>query len=133
MAIERVASVAERFLSQHSFNLIVAPAVADFEFECRRGARMAPVLAVLNALAGAVYEDLTADLSSTMTFLGLAFFPGCYYAFLFIICLPVGLHTLEFDRTAQIFLLGVVLISSSSAVVCYWPERLPRRKSVDNP
>jgi hypothetical protein len=131
MVIDRVASAAERFLSQHSFNLIVAPALADFAFECERGVRVVPALAVVAALVGATYEDLTTDIGSTMTFLSLAIIPGCYYAFLFMLCWPSGLRKIEFDQTALAVLAGFVLMSSSSAVICYWPERLPRRKSPD--
>ena len=36
MLVDRIANVSERFLSARSFELIVAPALADLEYEERR-------------------------------------------------------------------------------------------------
>ena len=123
MFVTRLTAFAERFLSERSFDLIVAPAVADVEFEHAGGFRRGGTLSVVRAIAGAMFEDVTADVRNTLTFLMLAFIPALYYAFLFMLCAPAGLRTISFDSSVFAFLLAVLLLSTSSAVICYWPER----------
>ena len=56
MLVDRIAHLSERFLSARSFELIVAPALADLEFESHR-VTAAGLVAVCRAVAGAVVED----------------------------------------------------------------------------
>ena len=129
MFVTRLTAFAERFLSERSFDLIVAPAVADVQFERASGCRRGGALSVVRAIAGAMFEDITADVRNTLTFLMLAFIPALYYAFLFMLCAPAGLSTISFDSSVLAFLVGVLLLSTSSAVICYWPERRTSTKT----
>jgi hypothetical protein len=126
MFVARVAAIGERFLSARSFTLIVAPAIADFEFDGRRGARASGYVAVLLALAGAAWEDIIRDTASTFTFLAVALLPACYYTFLFILCLP-PLHGIAVTQTLVVLGVTILGLSTTTAVVCYWPDPLPDR------
>lgn len=132
MFVERITAIGERFLSDRSFRLIVAPAIADFQFDCENGTRVSGYIAVLRAMAGAVYEDITRDSSDALTFLALALIPACYYAFLFILCLP-PLRGLAIGRTALVLGAVILVLSTASAVICYWPDRLPARAPSETP
>jgi len=128
MFITRVTTFAERFLSDRSFDLIIAPAIADFEYD-PAGGGLGPYVAVLRAVAGAVYED-AASSSAAGTFLALALIPAAYYAFFFLLCVPEGLHTIANNRTVSLVL---VLLAGVGAMVpvaiCYWPERRPSSRT----
>lgn len=131
MVIRRLSAVAERFLSERSFSLIVAPAIADFEFERRDGVNAWLVVAVLGACASAAYEDLTSDLRTVGTFIALSLMPACYYAFLFMLCAPTSLRWRALDGLSLAFIALLLALSTSSAVVCYWPARLSRRAETE--
>ena len=120
--VDRLAATAERFLSRRSFDLIVAPALADLEFEAR-GFTMAGLLALCRVVAGAIYEDITSDLGQAAMFVALTLIPACYYLFLFLLCVPVRakLDALSFGLAAV-----VLVLSASPALACYWPEPLSR-------
>ena len=78
----RVVAFSERFVSSRSHQLIVAPALADLQFEETeqgRGNR----LAVIRALAGAVRIDAA---QHAATFLILTLVPACYYFVLIAVC-----------------------------------------------
>lgn len=125
MLVDRLAHQSERFLSARSFELIVAPALADLEFESHR-VTAGGLLAVCRAVAGAVVEDVTNDLGQAAVFLGLALIPAFYYAFLFLLCMQVRVAV---DGTIVGLGAIVVVLSMSPAIACYWPEPLPRRAS----
>ena len=116
----RIMAFAERFLSDRTFQLIVAPAIADSQFE--RGAgrfrRTANRLAVIKALAGGLRDDL-ASVSGEM--LVLALFTAAYHIFMLMIVFDVysvALSTHFLVAAALIFVL-----SFGPVVVCFWPER----------
>lgn len=129
MRLERLVSLSGRFLSERSFTLIVAPAVADFEFD---GGGTPGYLAIARAVAGAIYADLTSD-TSAFTFAGLVLLPAAYYAFLFALCAPEGIRV--FAGGPEALTVGGVIgaLSLAPAVVCYWPERRPERDASDRP
>lgn len=120
----RIVAFAERFLSGRTYQLIVAPAVADLQFE--RGAgpyrRTANRIAVLRAVAGAVRDDL-ARVSSGMLVLTLV--PACYYIFLMVICFDV----LSISLTTHFFVAAALILALSfgPVMVCFWPERQSAR------
>ena len=123
----RIIAFAERFLSDRTFELIVAPAVADLQFERCRGAlsRAANRAAVLRAVAGGLRNDL-ARASDGMLVLTLV--PACYYIFLMVICfdvLSVSISTHFLIAAALILALSV-----GPVMVCIWPEK-QRARSVD--
>lgn len=126
MFVERITAIGRRFLSDRSFTLIVGPAIADFEFDRACGRRTHPA-AVLRALAGAAYEDVTRDAGGTLTFLALALLPAVYYTFLFLLCLP----PLRGVAAGTVFVLGVLILTLSvtTALICYWPEAPERVRS----
>src|SRR4051812_45642785 len=125
MALERLVSLAARFLSERSFTLIVAPAVADFEFD---GRSPAGYVAVVRGMAGAVFAGLTSD-TRALTFAGLVLLPVAYYAFLFALCAPQGVRVFA-DGPEALTVCGVIaLLSVAPALVCYWPDRPERDRS----
>lgn len=131
MFIPNVTAFAERFLSDRSFELIVAPAIADFEYDRSEGPRIAAYVAVLRATAGAIYEDCARS-SAAGTFIALAVIPAAYYAFFFLLCAPAGLRTIASNRLVALLLVGLTSVASMMPVaICYWPERQPRRPAQD--
>ena len=129
MLVDRIAHQSERFLSARSFELIVAPALADLEFESD-GVTAGGLLAVCRAVAGAVVDDIINDLGQAAVFLGLALIPACYYAFLFLLCMQVRVTV---DNTMLGLGAIVVLLSMSPAIACYWPEPLSKPDSRELP
>ena len=75
-----VLAFCDRFLAQRTFDLIVAPALADLEAEDAGGrrSRIAIRAAVLRAMIGGWRHDLV---RGSDTFLQLALLSACYYVF----------------------------------------------------
>ena len=129
MLADRMVRISQRFLSTRSFELIVAPALADLEFE-EHGMTAGGLIAVCRAFAGAVVDDVTNDIGQAAFFMGLALIPACYYAFLFLLCVPMRV---TLDSTTLALAGIVVLLSVSPAVACYWPDPLPEPDSQETP
>jgi hypothetical protein len=115
-----IIAFAERFLSDRTFQLIVAPAVADLQFEeSARGLRRAANrVAVMRAVAGGVCDDF-ARVSRDMV--ALMLLPASYYVFLLVICFDVFSLSIASD-----FLIAASLIfvlSFGPVIACFWPER----------
>ena len=117
-----VIACCDRFVSQRTFELVVAPALADLEFEETAGRRGAidNRVAVLRALAGAVCHDARRGSDG---FLKLLLLSACYYAF------PVVVSVRMFDTWSEFFaaMLWVLLLSFTPVMVCFWPSRHPVR------
>ena len=127
--VETMTALSDRFLSERAFQLIVAPALADFQYDGgapdgRRVTRQH--LAVLAAFTGAVWDD--AIRGNVWTFAGLVFMPACYYCFFFLLGLPAGFDRLPLNLIAALRL-AVFTLSLAPAVVCFWPERRSRKPS----
>ena len=78
----KVVAFSTRFLSARSFDLIVAPALADLQFEEEeqgRGNR----LAVLRAIGGAMRIDIARHAGVVVL---LTLVPACYYFVLIAVC-----------------------------------------------
>ena len=131
--IERVDAVAARFLSSRAYELIVAPAIADVQYDGDAGGPLARArnrVALLVALAGAAYEDLTTD-SSVPMLAGLALIPAAYYTFLVLFCLPrgamnpaseiVGFLSASTQHLGLVALL--VAMSCAPVIACCWPDK----------
>ena len=124
----RVISFSERFLSSRSYELIVAPALADLEFEeAEQGT--ANRFAVIRALAGAVRIDAAQHAS---TFLILTLVPAAYYFVLIAVCFDffsgrVGKEGLmvTIARVAT----PLLVMSLAPVTVCFWPERRVARST----
>jgi hypothetical protein len=125
----RVIAFAERCFSERTLELIVAPAIADLQYEQGAGrlGQAASRLAVLRAVAGGVREDVAPHFG---TFLALALMPAFYYAFLLVMFLDffeVSTDLRSADLWSVAILIGV--LSLGPVLACFWPERHTR--SVD--
>lgn len=115
----RVVALAERFLSPRTFQLIVAPALADLQFERTEGrAGVVHHVAVCRAIAGGMREDF-ASASSGM--LLLALMPTCYYTFLMLLCFDVS--SLSISTDFLVFAAVILVLSFAPVMACFWPER----------
>jgi hypothetical protein len=128
MSFDRcILGLAERFLSERNFQLIVLPAIADLQFEHRAGsmARTADRLAVLRAVCGGLQDDL-ARASGDMLLLTLL--PAGYYIFLLVMCFDV--LSVAISRSFLVVATLVLVLSFGPVMACFWPERRSAR-SVD--
>ena len=115
----RLVAVARRFLSDRSFTLIVAPALADFEFSAA-SRQVSDYLAVARALGGAAWEDATSD-SAALTFVALALLPATYYTIFFMLWMPAGFR---YSPGAMLVVAACVFtISLIPVAICYWPDK----------
>ena len=116
-----VHAFADRFLSDRSFELIVAPALADLHYAGGRpGRQTLNRLAVIRAVIGGLGTDLGRDLGS---FCQLALVPTSYYLAILVLCADVF-------PSASSFLTAVllaVLVSMALVAVCFWPARRAAR------
>ena len=120
-----ITALSTRFLTERSFDLIVAPALADFDLDLAGGARSetAARTAVLSAFVGAVWEDAVRG-GDLARFAGLVLIPVCYYTFFFLLGFPGGLEGLSSTMVVGLAI-AVVTLSFAPALVCFWPERQP--------
>jgi hypothetical protein len=119
--IDRTAAFARRFLSDRSFTLIVAPALADFEFGAARH-RAGDYVAIARALVGAFWEDATAD-SGALTFLSLVSLPAAYYSVFFMVWQPAGLRAFAARGGGYVLVAILLIVSVIPVAVCYWPDK----------
>jgi hypothetical protein len=129
-----ITALSTRFLTERSFELIVAPALADFELDAVSGThrQFAARAAVLSAFSGAVWEDAVRG-GDLARFAGLVLIPVCYYTFFFLLGLPGGVSRLSSAMVTGLAV-AVVTLSFAPALVCFWPERqLPRSADADLP
>jgi hypothetical protein len=124
MTFERlIIALCDRFLSQRTFELIVEPALADFEFEQALGRRswIASHGAVLRAIAGGVRHEMQRGSGG---FLTLSLLSACYYVF------PIAVSISLFKTWSGFFsaLIAMLLLSLTPVMVCFWPSRHPVRR-----
>ena len=119
----RIIAFAERFLSDHTVQLIVVPALADLQFEGGTGtlSRAANRLAVLRAVAGGLCDEVA---RGSVGFVALTLMPACYYLFLAVVCF-------DFRPSSTRLFFGVatliLVLSLGPVMVCFWPARHTRR------
>jgi hypothetical protein len=135
MFVDAVMAVSDRFLREQTFELIVAPAIADLQYDAPtadtlRHARNCA--AVLTALLWGLYEEVTSDTSIIFTFALLVMIPSCYYYALLMVAAD---NSTLFDTFGERLALGalVAAMSLGPALACYWPERRSRRESAEQP
>ena len=121
--VASVTAFAERFLTDRTFQLIVAPAIADLQFDDGREdgnrlRRLRNSVAVLRAVGGGVLDELSRD---TASFLLLTLLPMSYY---------VALVTIFWDffmkngtMAAPAAMVAIVVLSLAPVMACFWPER----------
>lgn len=110
-----VSGVGVRLLSERNFDLILAPALADYQIERRQlGRERASRLAVMLALSGALRSEAAPHF---LSFFLLALMPFCYDIVLLI------LFAEFFDMTSGLRFAGamIVMLSMIPVVVCFWP------------
>ncbi len=78
--VDTVISLSERWLRERTFELIVAPAIADVQFDegassFQRARNDATIVA---AFVWGLYEDVTSDPGGIVTFATLALIPAVY-------------------------------------------------------
>lgn len=117
-----IVAFCDRFVSQRTFDLVVAPALADLDFEeaaGRRG-RVANRMAVVRAIAGGVRHDLWRGSGG---FLKLTLLSACYYMF------PVAVSVRMFKTWSDFFVAAAVVfaLALTPVMVCFWPTRHPVR------
>lgn len=110
-----VNEVGARLLSERNFDLILAPALADYQIE--RGIRRrewAGRLAVLIALSGALRIEAAQHVAS---FIALALLPFCYDLVLLM------LFSDFFDMTGGVRFVGALIVALSMVpvLVVFWP------------
>ena len=120
----RIIAFSDRFLTNRTFELIVAPALADLQYDgdTTRLGRVRNCLAVLRAVAGGLRDEITRHSAS---FAVLALLPTCYYTFLMIVFS-------DFFETAHRLVATVTLIlvlSLAPVMACFWPARPPARST----
>ena len=121
--INAITALSERFLTERSFELIVAPALADFAYDSEHPLNRRA--AVLAAVAGAFWDDVLRG-GHVMTFAGLALIPICYYTIWFLIWIPTGMRSLPTGVMAIVTVL-ILMLSLAPAIVCFWPNTDARR------
>ena len=128
--IDRIESLSTRFLSERTHELIVAPAIADLQYDSGDESPSARGrVSVLVALVGAAYEELTSDLR-LVKLAGLALIPALYYAFLIMLVVPPDARTfLSGHWMTFAIVVGVAVLSFGPVLACCWPERAPRQSS----
>jgi hypothetical protein len=118
-----VMAFTDRFLSDRMSDLVVAPALADLQFDEESGGRhrFASRLAVLRAIAGGLRLDVWRD---SGTLFKVALLSACYYSF------PLALGIRYFATWSEFFVaIAVVLgLSLVPVLVCFWPERRAARQ-----
>ncbi len=117
-----VIAFADRFLSDRTFELVVAPALADLQFDEDAGGRhrIASRLAVLKAVTGGLRLDVWRD---SGTLLKVALLSACYYTF------PLALGIRMFKTWFEFFVVITLVLGLSlvPVLVCFWPERRTAR------
>jgi hypothetical protein len=120
----RICAFAERVLSDRTFDLVVAPALADLQFEQDAGPRRRTEnrLAVLRAVAGGLRHDLAPECGS---FFALMLLPAGYYVFFLILCFDF----LSIEISTNFFVVSalILVLSLGPVMACFWPERRTAR------
>jgi hypothetical protein len=131
--------LSERWLRDRTFELVVAPAIADWQFDegatgLRRARNSAAVIA---AFAWGLYEDAISDPGGLGTFALLAAIPACYYTMLVAVCAPIAgrADSLPLSSSGVRIAVGLTLfaLSLGPVLACYWPDRPARRVPTDTP
>ena len=135
--VHTVTALSERWLRDRTFELVVAPAIADLQFDAHatgfRRARNSA--AVITAFVWGLYEDVTSDAGSLGTFALLVLIPTCYYTMLVAVCAPVRGNPFSFpvSKWGALMAIGLAafVLSLGPVIACYWPERPQRRLPTD--
>jgi hypothetical protein len=113
-----IGSVGARLLSERTFDLVLAPALADYQIETgnRRGGGWAGRCAVLVALTGGLRIEVARHAGS---FFALALLPLCHNIVL------LTMFSDFFDMTTGVRFIGamILVLSLGPVLLCFWPGR----------
>jgi len=131
-----MARVGLRLLHRDTFEMMLSPAIADFQFETttRRTARLAGYCALLRTLVGALWFDVSSDLlalkSDADMIALLTLLQTSYYTFMLVLLSGLGTGTLaalEMDSALVIralsYVAGVSVACLLTSSACFWPPR----------
>lgn len=114
----RVIAFADRFLADRTFELVVAPALADMQFDedAGRRSRIANRLSVIRAVAGGLRDDVWRDSDSLLKVMLLS---ATYFTY------PLFFGFRYFKTWSEFFVVTMLVLGLSMApvLVCYWPAR----------
>ncbi len=115
-----VLAFAERFLSDRTAQLIVAPALADLQFAGRtsRSRQVSDRAAVLRAVAGGLCDELA---GASGHFVLLTLVPATYFVTMLVMF--VDFFTTLTGAAMGASLVVIALLSLAPAMICCWPER----------
>ena len=113
-----IGGVGARLLSERTFDLVLAPALADYQIEQRdrRAGEWASRWAVLFALSGGLRMEVAKHAGS---FFALALLPLAHNFVLLM------MFSDFFDMTAGVRFIGamILVLSLGPVVLCFWPGR----------
>lgn len=110
-----IAGVGARFLSERTFDLVLAPALADYQIERDDHSRIrAARIAVMIALTGALRMEAAGHVAS---FFLIALVPFSYYVVL------LAFFCNFFDMTGGLrFIMAMIpVVSLCPVLLCFWP------------
>ncbi len=119
-----------RVLHHDTFDLFVAPAIADLQHT----PTIPAYLAVWTSLVGALAQDVAGDLDSLTQdvglMMGLVLMQTCYYGGILVLLVAHVRVGEMLDRLAHgggrvftVTVLGVVMASALPTLLCFWPSR----------
>ena len=128
--VDAFIALSDRFLCTRTFELVVAPAIADLQHDETTGGRgrfsLRNRAAVAWGFAWALYEDAFTG-SGMLTFVALALLPAGYYTMLLLTVAP------DVGASSRLTLAAIIgAVSLGPAIACYWPERPARHLPTDH-
>lgn len=140
-----MARVGLRLLHRDTFEMMLSPAIADFQFETttRSAARPADYCAVFRALLGAVWFDMSSDLLALKSDVDmialLTLLQTSYYTFMLVLLSGLGTGTLaaiEMDSglvtRALSYVAGVSVACLLTSSACFWPPRRTYQSQIED-
>jgi hypothetical protein len=131
-----MARVGQRLLHGDTFEMMLSPAIADFQFETaiRSAARPGDYCAVFRALLGALWFDVSGDLLALKSDVDLiallTLLQTSYYTFMLVLLSGLGTGTLAllemdsgFVTRALAYVAGVSVACLLTSSACFWPPR----------
>jgi len=117
---DRIIAFSDRFLTDRTFELIVAPALADLQFDAgtSRLGRARNYVAVLRAVLGGLHDELSRD---SLSFVTLMLLPAAYYVALLTVFWDFFVTTGGGNLALTVTLIFV--LSLGPVLACFWPER----------
>jgi hypothetical protein len=130
-----IARIGFRLLHRETFTMMLAPAIADLQFEtaARGAARPCDYCGIVRALIGAFWFDISADartLADDLPTIGvMTAIQASYYGFMLVLLSGLGtgkISALDLDTVATrafYYLLAVSIASVVTSSACFWPAR----------